>query len=623
MLKLTKSLSIAVASLALGLTPARADEVEKSPETASTSTPSAAEAAPDATPEPAPAQPRSDEAAPAAEAESGALGSSTSPDDTELQENVAQGAAELEALRKAEEKAGLLPSLPGQGPLDGLTTGVSSWNPLARDLQSAQGRSLAGTPLADPLPAEGATIALAELSGISPEELRAKYDIPVELNAQVVAYIRFFQTDARPHFEKWLARSSRWSPGMRAILEKEGVPLDLVYLSMIESGFNPYAYSPAKASGLWQFVVGTSRRYGLLTDFWVDERRDPLKATLAAAHYLADLKERFHGDWYLAWAGYNAGEGKIEKAIKRESTVDFWRMSARGHTLRAETKHYVPKLIAAALIAKHPERFGFKVDYEPVFTYEEAVVSEATDLRALAKAAGSTIEELRLYNPSLRRFCTPPGPYTLRLPPGTKERFEQALAAMDKSERLSFAQHKIERGESLAKIARAYGVTEAQLLKTNGFKSFKQARTGTVLVVPLSASKGLAKGSVLDKGTQVREIRSYTASPSANYEKVRSAHDKAVASGRPDPADEAEKREQAARAAAAKAAAERRARIALLPKSQTGVQGGVYVVQPGDSLWSIANKVGVSVDELKRINRMSKRQARALQVGQAISVKES
>src|SRR5207253_4877147 len=165
-------------------------------------------------------------------------------------------------------------------------------------------------------------------------------------------------------------------------------------------GFSANAYSFAKAAGPWQFVVGTSRRYGLLTDFWVDERRDPAKATVAAAKYLKDLKARFHGDWYLAWAGYNAGEGKISRAIRNEKTTDFWRMMGKGRTLRAETKHYVPKLIAAALIAKHPERFGFHVDYEQPRAAEEVRVPDATDLHVVAKAADITFDDVRELNRS-------------------------------------------------------------------------------------------------------------------------------------------------------------------------------------------------------------------------------
>ena len=211
------------------------------------------------------------------------LAQDDSADDPATQAEVEKSAAELEAVRKAEEKAGLLPQAPGAGPRDAIHVGLDSLDPLARDLFLAQGVSVDGAPLADPAPAAGASATLPELLGISEAELRAKYVIPVELNDAVVAYIRFFQTDTREHFGRWLARSSRFIPMMREVLEKNGLPLDLVYLSMIESGFNAYAYSFARAAGLWQFVVGTSKRYGLVTDFWVDERRDHYKSTVDAA----------------------------------------------------------------------------------------------------------------------------------------------------------------------------------------------------------------------------------------------------------------------------------------------------------------------------------------------------
>src|SRR5437016_1253154 len=242
---------------------------------------------------------------------------SDSADDPDTQAEVEKGAAELEAVRKAEEKAGLLPQAPGAGPRDGISVGLDPADPLARDLEAAQGTGLDGAPLGDPAPTGSVSVKLPELLGISLEELRAKFDIPVELNDAVVAYIRFFQTDAREHFSKWLSRSTRYIPMMRQVLEREKLPLDTVYLAMIESGFSAYAYSFAKAAGPWQFVVGTSRRYGLLTDFWVDERRDPYKSTIAASKYLKELKARFHGDWSLACAGYNARAGQTRRHTAR------------------------------------------------------------------------------------------------------------------------------------------------------------------------------------------------------------------------------------------------------------------------------------------------------------------
>jgi membrane-bound lytic murein transglycosylase D len=499
-------------------------------------------------------------------------------DDPESQAEVDKGAAELEEVRKAEEKAGLLPQAPGAGPRDGLAIGLDSWDPLARDLAAAQGTSIDGAPLADPAPSGLAQVRLAELAGISEDELRAKYDIPVELNDAVVAYIRFFQTDARVHFTKWLARSTRYMPMMRSVLEKEGLPLDLVYLSMIESGFSSYAFSFARAAGLWQFVVGTSRRYGLHTDFWVDERRNPTKATIAAAQYLKELRERFHGDWYLAWAGYNAGEGKVDRAIRRESTRDFWRMMSKGRTLRAETKHYVPKLIAAALIAKHPERFGFKVDYESPWEADEVYVPDATDLHVIAKTAGITIEQVRDLNPELRRFCTPPGGWTLRLPKGTKDAFVAEFEKLDAGERLSFTEHRVERGEPLSKIARAYGVTEAAILRTNGIRSYRQVKVGRVLVIPMKQSRrGLLAGSQLEDKRAPR------------------------LQGR----------------AAAKTVAAASVRVQSDDRRQT------YVVKAGDTLWTIAQKFSTTVDRLKRLNNLTGRRARELQVGQRLAVKDT
>src|SRR4051794_9806813 len=490
------------------------------------------------------------------------------PDDEDSQADIDKSAAELEEVRKAEEKAGLLPQAPGTGPRDGLAVGLDGWDPVARDLLLSQGISLDGAPLADPAPAGGAQARLPELAGITEEELRAKYDIPVELNDAVVAYIRFFQTDAREHFSRWLARSTKWLPSMHAILEREGVPDDLVYLSMIESGFNAYAYSPAKAAGLWQFMVGTSRRYGIKTDFWVDERRDPIKATEAASKYLRDLRERYHGDWYLAWAGYNAGEGKVDKAIRRDSTRDFWRLMSKGRTLRAETKHYVPKLIAAALISKHPERFGFRVEYEQPFDSDEVVIPDATDLKVIADSAGTTVERIRELNPELRRFCTPPGEFAMRLPKGSKDQFAANFEKVGPEERLRFTQHKVEKGEPLAKIARAYGVGEAAILRTNGLKSYRQVKVGKVIVIPVGkASRGLLAGAQLEDrhGRDHRTVQ------------ARSPVQKSVA---------------AATAAAVRAKDEER----------SDVKRAVYVVKPGDTLWGIAAKFSTTVDRIKRLN---------------------
>jgi len=361
---------------------------------------------------------------------------------------------------------------------------------------------------------------------------------------------------------------------MRQVLEKEGLPLDLVYLSMIESGFSAYATSFARAAGPWQFVVGTSRRYGLLSDFWVDERRDPYKSTIAAARYLRVLKERFHGNWYLAWAGYNAGEGKIDRAIRNEKTTDFWRMMGKGRTLRAETKHYVPKLIAAALISKHPERFGFHVEYEQAAEYDQVDVPDATDLHVLARAAGISFEQFHDFNPELRRFCTPPGGWKIKLPKGTRDAFVANYEQLDAKDRLSFTEHKVEKGEPIGKIARAYGVSESAILRTNGIKSYRQIKPGRMLVIPMASSSG-----GLLAGSQIED-----------------RHGRSRVQGRA---------------------------VVAAVESAKRPSDALYKVRPGDTLWSIAARFSTTVDKLRKLNGLSGHRARALQAGQTIAVRDS
>ena len=212
-----------------------------------------------------------------------------------------------------------------------------------------------------------------------------EFDIPIVINAKVEQFIQYFQTTARKAFSNWLARSEKYIPFMRNHLKENGLPEDLVYMALIESGFNPYAYSRSKASGPWQFIYLTGKRYGLRSNWWIDERRDPEKSTIAAAKYLKDLYDMFEC-WYLAAAGYNAGEGKIATAMKRYRTEDFWELTKYRY-LKQETKNYVPQMIAAALIAKDPERYGFVgIEYQEPLRYDKVRVPEVTDLRLIARA---------------------------------------------------------------------------------------------------------------------------------------------------------------------------------------------------------------------------------------------
>jgi len=327
-----------------------------------------------------------------------------------------------------------------------------------------------------------------------PEESLPESDIPLTLNAQVEYFIRYFQTSGRKGFAKWLSRSERYIPMMKEVLKKHELPEDLVYLAMIESGFTPHAVSVASAVGPWQFISGTGKRYDLRIDQWIDERRDPLKSTVAAALYLKELYAMFNNDWYLAAAGYNAGENKILRAIDRYNTRDFWEIS-KGSYLKRETKEYVPKLLAAAIIAKEPARHGFAdVAYLPPIEFDTVTIPSRTDLEVAAKLIDVDYQVLKELNPELRRWCTPPNypGYELKIPKGKKRDFEQAYAQLPEdqryTERIVYARYRARKKDTLASIASRYGTTPQALAEVNRLKVTAKVR-GRTLLVPVAAEK--------------------------------------------------------------------------------------------------------------------------------------
>lgn len=338
------------------------------------------------------------------------------------------------------------------------------------------------------------------LDQIRPED----FDIPLVVNERVQDWMVYFLTSGRKHYTRWLGRAKRYQPMINARLDEKGMPRALFYQAMIESGFSPYAYSYAKAAGMWQFIAETGRRYGMQIDWWVDERRDPQRATLAAMDYMTFLHKRF-GDWYLASAAYNAGEGKIDRAIQRYGTRDFWEMS-KGDYLRQETKDYVPKMIAAAILGTYAERYGLVADVkewlEPL-EYDTVEVPEATDVGVIAKCSGTTEEAILEMNPALRRWCTPPEVpnYTVRIPKGAAETFAQKFEQIPPEERLTFKRYKIKKGDSVPKIARIYGVSADAIRRMNGVKGDK-LQSGQYLVIPVRALK---EG---EQRTVVHDVRS-------------------------------------------------------------------------------------------------------------------
>jgi membrane-bound lytic murein transglycosylase D len=264
----------------------------------------------------------------------------------------------------------------------------------------------------------------------------------------------------------WISRSGRYLPMIQRIFRERGLPEELAYTAMIESGFSPRAVSRVGAKGMWQFMEATARRYGLVINRWVDERLDPVKSTVAAAQYLGDLYGMF-GHWFLAQAGYNAGEARVGRAIQRARTSDFWALTQTRH-LPDETKMFVPQILAAAVITQAPSRYGFDVALASPLAYDEVALRRSLDLDTIARLANVSVDEIRDLNPSLLARITPPfESYTLRLPPGAGPRFEAALQAAAPASLPTWRVHKIVRNQSLAEIARLYGVTMQRLSELN------------------------------------------------------------------------------------------------------------------------------------------------------------
>jgi membrane-bound lytic murein transglycosylase D len=326
----------------------------------------------------------------------------------------------------------------------------------------------------------------------------ADYDFPVTMNRQVKYYLDFFTGKHRENFAIWLTRSGRYLPMIHEHLRAAGLPEDLVYLAMIESGYNERAYSRAKAVGIWQFIKSTGRSYGLVINNYVDERRDPVKSTQAAVSYLSELYNEFDS-WYLAVAAYNAGEGKIRRAIKKYKTTDFWEI-AQGRYLKLETKRYVPKLIAAIIIAKNPAKYGFgTIAYADPLDYETVEVPRWTSLKAVALACDMDPVELKKYNNELSKGFTPPdrASYLFKVPSGKKTDVEKNLPRVQAVVSTGFKTHKVRKGETLNAICKRYGLTKTVVLKSNNLRS-AGLQAGQRLRIPYQTTtyEMLPEGSV-------------------------------------------------------------------------------------------------------------------------------
>ncbi len=329
------------------------------------------------------------------------------------------------------------------------------------------------------------------------------YDLPIVMNERVKNSIIYFQTVAKDAFEKYLRRSKKYTPMMKSIIKEYGLPEDLIYLSLVESGYNPQAYSWARAMGLWQFIASTGRLYDLDRDWWMDERKDPIKSTHAACRFLKDLYVQFD-DWELAMAAYNGGPGRVSRTVKSQKTKDFWKMR-----LRRQTMDYVPLIMASAIIGKDPEKYGFSVtEFEPEVVWDEVTIDRCLDLKTIAKALDCSLTEIKELNPELLRNYTPPNTnkYVLKVPKGTSEKFFAAYESMPSPKETSWVKHTIHRGETLSTIASKYGISQYALKEANNLKSSRIV-AGRQLIVPVPLDREYA--------TQApREDKDYSASNS-------------------------------------------------------------------------------------------------------------
>jgi membrane-bound lytic murein transglycosylase D len=460
-------------------------------------------------------------------------------------------------------------------------------------------------------------------------QMSQRCDMPIDANARVAASIRFFQTRGRATYIGWLRRANRYRDLVLQILREEGVPGDLLYLAMIESGFNPQAYSPAKAVGMWQFMDFTGRDRGLRQDAWVDERRDPVRATHAAARHLRDLYAVFQ-DWRLALAAYNAGEGRVSRAIAQAGHRDFWRLS-----LPTETANYVPLYMAATVLAKDPGFWGIDPAVpEAPMAFDEVELPAApasVDLRAAARCLGVNATVLHDLNPELRQRVTPPRragqpPYRLRVPLGAGTEFLARYAALPEAEKSAYRHHKVRRGETLATIARHFGVAPQTIASCNGLRKGARLRPGRVLRIPgaegaapLGTGSGAAAAAAATPAASATDQRIHTVKRGETLSAIGRRYGvtateltawNRLRSARLQPGD---------RLLVSRPGTSVR-RTAAPPRRQSPDVAGAgpsrptaryHTVQRGESLWAIAQTSGVEVEDLKAWNGLRGNQVQA------------
>lgn len=479
-----------------------------------------------------------------------------------------------------------------------------------------------------------------------------KSDVPLVVNDRVLAWIDYFTGPGRDRFGRYIKRSGRYAPMIRQTLKSYGLPQDILYLAMIESGFSSKAKSSASAVGVWQFIRATGNRYGLDQDVWIEERQDAEKQTHAAAKYLRDLYNEF-GDWYLAFAAYNSGEGTVRRAIARHGVKDFWVLTEpnRG-SFRAETRDYVPKFIAAAIIAKNPAQFGFAhIQPDAPIVYETVVVDTHVDIDVIAKCVGVDTETIDIMNSELKLGTAPPH-YKVKVPVGMGKKFQLALARIAPEDRVkastTYEKHTVGKHENVSTIARHFGVKPGTILAANGLRNARAVKRGMTLTIPvgdlkstLLAQAGYRKGAasatpgfyMVKRGDSIKsvsekfdvsaeDLRDWnnlngrhaglkvglqirTQSPDESNTVIASSSNSSLVDKAPPPMPMESQKVLVSKA-----------------PSMTVVDSGPiatgYVVSMGDSWNSIAQSMGMSTNDLKKLN--SDAASSGLHVGDVLMV---
>ncbi len=447
-------------------------------------------------------------------------------------------------------------------------------------------------------------------------ESKLGFNIPT--NKAVLTYVNLYQTKLRDWFQRALDRGAPYVPRMQEIFRDEGVPPSLVYLAIVESGFNPNAVSHARAVGMWQFISGTARRYGLQVNFWQDQRRDPAIAARASAKYLKDLYGMFH-DWQLALAAYNSGEAKVKRYIDRSPEGDFWTLRKTRY-LRRETREYVPAILAAILLASNPQAYGFTVPADPPPQPTAMVtIKESTDIRVLAKCAKMPAKDLQAMNPSLRRLITPPGGFSLRIPANRFAEFNTALAAVPDSERVPVTVYTVRRGDNLGRIARHYRVSVGAIRMANRLRGhYIYPRQKLVIPLGLGAADPTLyreehSGRRYRGGRVYRVRRGDTLSGIARRTGVSVYRLKTLNNLNSDMLHPGQRLVLRGAARSSSVAMSKRRH-----STRSGSSDRIHHVRQGDTLWDLAKRYGTTVDRICRANRISP--SHRLQLGDTLLI---